>query len=122
MYMFIGEGIVDDFTRQIINIVGTGLLALLLWMVRRAWKTLSIIPSRLDHLDKCVDSIKLVEQSRYEETMLFRDGVLADSIKQQAEITELKREYAGLEGYFKGVSGLRIDRPITEIDPKEGTG
>ena len=120
--MFIGDGIVDDFTRQIINIVGTGLLALLLWMVRRAWKTLSIIPSRLDHLDKCVDSLKVVEQSRYEETMLFRDGVLADRIKQQEEITELKREYAGLEGYFKGVSGLRIDRPITEIDPKEGAG
>ena len=118
--MFIGDGVVDDFTRQIVNIIGTGLLALLVWMVRRAWKTLSLIPSRLDHLDKCVDSLKLVEQSRYEETMLFRDGVLADRVAQEKEIAELKMEYAGLEGFVKGINGLAIDKPITEIN-KEGT-
>ena len=120
--MFISEGIVDDFTRTILNAIGLGVLCAFGYYLLKIWRVLVALPMRLDHLDKCVDSIKAVEQFRYEETMLFRDGMLADRVKQEKEIAELKREYAGLEGYFKGVSGLRIDRPITEIDPKEGAG
>ena len=120
--MFIGDGIVDELTRHIINLAGTLMLGLIAWMLRKGWKTLGAIPGRLDHLDECLDSLKMTEKVRYEEAMLFRDGSLADRAALQEQVADLKREYAGLEGYFKGVHGLSIDRPITDINPKEGAG
>jgi hypothetical protein len=111
----------------IIQSIGAIVLAAIFWLVNLAYKSLKRIHARLDHLDKCVDGVRkeAIEDRKEVKAALAateaRDKhYQADILHNTQQIGQLKTDYAGLEGWVKGWAKLPIDKPITEIDPRNG--
>jgi hypothetical protein len=117
--MFIG-GLSDGLLQTIANGLASLMLTALVGLCFFSFKAIRAVLRRIDHLDKCLDDVKKRQEAEYDETVIFRTGVMADQRASQAHVTQLEKDYAGVTGYLKGVFNLKIDAALEEITPSEG--
>lgn len=107
-------------TDQVIGLVINGLvmalLALAVWLVRKAATGIAHLIDKVEHIDQCMDGVKAASEADRLELKQHR----LEAAGRDRKIADMDARYAGLEGWVKGRFGLPIDAPVTEIkDAKE---
>lgn len=100
---------------MILNAAGLAVLGFIGWTLRQGWKALISAHEKLDHLDECMDAVKAASDADRAAAALHR----AETESANKKIAELERDYAGLEGWVKGIVRLPTDAKLTDYFPAQ---